>query len=376
MSSAGIRCIYYLAKQRAAVISTPHCPHSTTKLVESIPLDANQCGNNVKNVLEEVIQKLHDEPYRWLPSKLENELIEMLDRSVSVEKGYSQAIYAFLVQQRLRMTNEKSTKAIYLPSYCSCGSSFCFSSPNSELINEIMPRSDGGYELCCPVSCSHLMRRIVVPAVMRAALHRLMRDVLHVLERAGVTCWAASGTLLGAVRHNSIIPWDDDVDLAIAASDESKLREAFDYPNTDSKNSDLVLEYVPLFGYKVYSSALPPPAWDAGNNSCIHFGYFVDIFILEEKEDRLVFARDGARRTWPNEWWYREELFPLKYVHFSHSFSSDDSDLLLPVAHSPHPHLKRIYGVKYMEEAVIPCGLHGRMLSHSLHIPMSLFDGV
>ncbi|ORC89112.1 uncharacterized protein TM35_000131160 [Trypanosoma theileri] len=376
MSSAGIRCIYNLARRRAAAMSAPHYPQSLPQSVELTPVDANQSDTNLKYLLEQVLQKLRDEPNRWFPSTLENELVEMLDKSVTVERAYAQSVYAFLVKQRLRMTSEENSKVIDVPSYCCYSSSSYSSSSTSTLVNEVVPRSDGGYDLCCPVSSSHLMRRLVVPTVMRAALHQLMRDVLYCLERAGISCWAISGTLLGAVRHNSIIPWDDDVDFAIAASDEGKLREAFGYPHTNSKNSDLVLEYVPLFGYKVYSSALPPPSWDAGNNSCMHFGYFLDIFLMEEQQERLVFARDEARRTWPNEWWYREELFPLNSVRFSYTSPSEDSELMLPVAHSPHSHLRRLYGETCMEEAVIPCELHGRLLSHPLHIPMSLFDGL
>lgn len=56
------------------------------------------------------------------------------------------------------------------------------------------------------------------PCCLRA-LRETTKYVINVLETSGVRYWLEGGTLLGAIRHQDIIPWDYDVDLGIYLED-------------------------------------------------------------------------------------------------------------------------------------------------------------
>ncbi|XP_053362828.1 fukutin-related protein [Clarias gariepinus] len=56
------------------------------------------------------------------------------------------------------------------------------------------------------------------PCCLRA-LRETTKHVINILESSGVRYWLEGGSLLGAARHQDIIPWDYDVDLGIYQED-------------------------------------------------------------------------------------------------------------------------------------------------------------
>ncbi len=53
----------------------------------------------------------------------------------------------------------------------------------------------------------------------------MLKELEKVCDKYGLTYYADSGTLIGAVRHKGYIPWDDDIDLVMLRKDYNKLLE-------------------------------------------------------------------------------------------------------------------------------------------------------
>lgn len=161
-------------------------------------------------------------------------------------------------------------------------------------------------------------------------LYQLMYDVHQILVNNDIKYWADGGTLLGAVRHKGIIPWDDDLDIGIMKNNFNKLKNI--EKDFNKCGYRLVKHWL---GYKICYT---------NRKDIDEFDYsfpFLDIVSYKEEGDKLIPTLKGVRESWPNGYYYTKDVFPLIEYDFG-SFS-----ILGPTNYNSY--FDRMYGKDWNE---------------------------
>ena len=110
----------------------------------------------------------------------------------------------------------------------------------------------------------------------------ILDEFVRVCEKHGLQYYLVGGTLLGAVRHQGFIPWDDDIDVAMPREDYDRFAEIsarelapqyfYQSPETDPYYF-LTYAKVRKNGTEVYEERFKAARF--------HKGVFIDIFPLD-----------------------------------------------------------------------------------------------
>ena len=197
----------------------------------------------------------------------------------------------------------------------------------------------------------------------------LLKNIIKELTKNDITYWIDGGTLLGAVRHNGIIPWDDDVDISISELDAERLwdiRDEFKKYNYKLVQTFFGFKLFPLNGTKIkidewkehrrqFKKENPEIVTRKDINIEASKTYikpttprykpylypYLDIMLTKMEDNKVVYIND----LWYKSWISFSNLFPLIEYEFN--------NLLVMGASKPKQYLDNSYGKKWSTEAVI-----------------------
>lgn len=137
------------------------------------------------------------------------------------------------------------------------------------------------------------MKQIDVEELKKMQLEILAKVNLFCKEN-NISYWLDSGTLLGAIRHNGYIPWDDDIDIGMLREDFNKFISNFNKENVryqvicNELQQDCFYPYAKVLDTK---TALYEPD-ENGTKLSVN----IDLFVYDVTPDEKSAGRQYDRR--------------------------------------------------------------------------------
>jgi phosphorylcholine metabolism protein LicD len=153
----------------------------------------------------------------------------------------------------------------------------------------------------------------------------LMTKVINILNEFEIDYFLISGTLLGFVRHNDFIPWDDDMDLIVSDDILNKIKMIF-----IKYHKILIIKFINKYFIKISFREEGIPL-----NRCDCKFPFIDLFLYYVHPDPHHKKMEFFKRLWDYDFFYppQEKTF---------------LDITVKIPRIPHYFLKENYGSNYM----------------------------
>lgn len=111
----------------------------------------------------------------------------------------------------------------------------------------------------------------------------ILKDFISICEENNLTYFMYAGSLLGTVRHNGFIPWDDDLDVVMFREDYEKLKEIIISSNSDKYRlltNETEEDYFYFFSKLMINGTVFEENWIDQVN--FRIGINIDIFVFDD----------------------------------------------------------------------------------------------
>ena len=141
-------------------------------------------------------------------------------------------------------------------------------------------------------------------------LLRILIEIDSFCRKNNITYFLTGGTLLGAIRHNGFIPWDDDIDICLLRKDYELLIQNF---HSETGYVTILSRKNKRHYYWPFAKAIDSRTiLIESRNKKSAIGVYVDIFPLDDVSGDKITAKRYIKRVW-----FWRNLLTLKHLAFS-----------------------------------------------------------